>query len=127
MKIEFLAGGSPDCPLVRIYDFNSLAARRLHTAVCALSSGTAQSIAFHELPEIEMVDGCRITAQLSDTDWGVLPNAKESNSFVWMLKASTWDDIAGLIEPFRRSETNGFQWLDQTSNISVLLSPRGTW
>jgi len=45
-----------------------------------------------------------------------------------MLSQETWEQIAGLIESFCKSGgLSGYQWLDETSDISLLLSPDGSW
>ena len=37
MKLEFLANGSPDCPLIRIYEFNSKEAYKLRRIALQLA------------------------------------------------------------------------------------------
>jgi hypothetical protein len=127
MKLEFIADGSLDCPLIRIYDFDSLAACRLQNVFSQLASRKIEFGVLDELLEMETVDNCRVAIQVGKYNRGVLINSQKSDSFVWILNPITWDNVAGLIEPFCQSNLDGFQWLDQTSGISVLLSPSGTW
>ena len=127
MKIEFLDNDAPECPLLRIYDFDALAASRLRDALDTLSKKKGRSVEIHELPDTVGVGGCQITAISGDLDTGVLKTAKGRNAFQWILKPTTWDNVVGLIEPFCGLESKGFQWLDRIGKIAVLISHRGTW
>jgi len=42
------------------------------------------------------------------------------------LTRATWDNVAGLCDPFTTG-SGGHQWLDRTGEIAVLLSADGTW
>jgi hypothetical protein len=50
MKIEFLSGGSPDCPLIRLYSFTRPEALRLKQITGQLSTGELREIALHGEP-----------------------------------------------------------------------------
>lgn len=126
MKIEFLENGSPDFPLIRIYDFDESEVRTLFDAITALSNGSSKSVAIHELPKVESVAHCHLTAESTKRDIGVSRIRNEENSFLWELKPSGWDNVAGLIEPFLE-RLSGAQFLDSPSKISVLLSWSGDW
>jgi hypothetical protein len=60
MKLEYLASGSPDCPLIRLYDFTGAEVTQLHALVSGLASGAAERIEVHLLPFVEPVGGCRL-------------------------------------------------------------------
>jgi len=60
MKLELLGGGSPDCPLVRIWGFVPAEVCGLHEAVTRLAGGQAESVEVHSLPGVEPIDGCRL-------------------------------------------------------------------
>jgi hypothetical protein len=60
MKLEYLADGSPDCPLIRIYEFDHAEAGQFLAAVAALASGTANRVEVHMLPFVESLGSCRL-------------------------------------------------------------------
>ena len=125
MKLEFIASGARDCPLIRFYEFSRPEAQRLRELLKALLDGSQKSVALDEQPGIEPIQGCRLTARLGELDQGVRQTGP--SSFGWSLTSSGWDNIEGLLEPFCESDSAGFQWLTNTGNISLLLSRNGTW
>jgi hypothetical protein len=60
MKLEFLADGAPDCPLIRLFDFKNEEAARLKSILESLSNGSADNIALRELAGFEQINPCRI-------------------------------------------------------------------
>ena len=125
MKLEFLASGSSDCPLIRLYEFSCAEAQNLRELVKSLSNGSQKSVALDEQPGIEPIQGCRFTLRLGELDQGVRQRGR--SSFECILTSSGWDNIEGLLGPFCESDSAGFQWLTNTGNISLLLSRNGTW
>jgi len=123
MKMEFLESGAADCPLIRISGNDVDPCLRLKVAFGQLHSGTAHEIVLSDLPGIDPVSGCRLTAKAGKWDRGVL--VVDENAFEWVLTPSTWDNVAGLIEPFC-SHAGGYQWLDRTC-VAVLISATGWW
>lgn len=127
MRLEYLPDGSVDCPLIRLYDFDVSAAMSLLRLVTGLADGSITTIALHEVREIRSVDECRLTLIAGKSDEGVIRLAR-ANQFECVLTRTSWGYVAGLIEPFCTTGTSDrFQWLDQTSDISLLLSPAGLW
>jgi hypothetical protein len=94
-----------------------------------LSRGTIREIALHRLPWLTTVDGCELTLRSAAGDRGVLPAARGKGlSFECALTPRSWETVAALTEPFCQSVTHGqYQWLDETSSISLLLTPDGRW
>jgi hypothetical protein len=126
VKLEYLPDGSPDCPLIRLYEFTTTEVQTLLTAVQALAEGSAEKIAVHELPGVEPVDGCRLTLRVNKWDQAVLRIANPAE-FECAFRPITWDNVAGLIEPFVDGH-RGFQWLaDVPGEAQVLLSYDGKW
>jgi hypothetical protein len=129
MKIDYLENGSSDCPLIRIYRDEPEFCARLFSSLNQLSSGEAKEVSLTALPGVEPAGSCTLIAQVIKSDRGIVH--KEGNSFFWMLTSDSWQDVAGLIEPFCQFETKGFQWLDQVpaSDARVLISrsPDGCW
>ena len=127
MKIAFLPDGSPDCPLVRLYDFDASEACCLQSAVQRLASGTITELSLAETLSVEAIDGCTLTMQGWDADQGIVLSGS-GMSFVCRLSRFSWQVVAELISPFCMNSAPGrFQWLDETSPISWLLSPDGAW
>ena len=127
MKLEYIADGSPYCPLIRLYEFTDIETSGLRTKVAELAQGSSISIALHDLNFVTPIGGCELILIVADDDQGIL--ASDSDSlFMCMLSQETWEQIAGLIESFSKSGgLSGYQWLDETSDISLLLSPDGSW
>jgi len=128
MKLEYIADGSPYCSLIRLYEFTDIEASGLRTKVAELAQGSSISIALHDLNFVTPIGDCELILIVADDDQGIL--ASDSDSlFMCMLSQETWEQIAGLIESFSKSGglSGGYQWLDETSDISLLLSPDGTW
>jgi len=73
MKLEFLAEGSQDCPLIRLYAFDVGEAVQLRKLFRSLSTGSRQAVALHEEPGTEPVGGCRLDLHLGKGDSGVVP------------------------------------------------------
>jgi hypothetical protein len=127
MKLEYIADGSPYCPLIRLYEFTDIETSGLRTKIAELAQGSSISIALHDLNFVTPIGDCELILIVADDDQGIL--ASDSDSlFMCMLSQETWEQIAGLIESFCKSGgLSGYQWLDETSDISLLLSPDGTW
>jgi hypothetical protein len=125
MKLEYLASGSPDCPLIRLYDFSNVEATELCSTIEKLANGALREVAIGELPFITAIDGCQLSILAGTWDAGVvqLPDG----SFICRLTPDTWDNVAGLIEPFMQDAT-GYQWLVSTpGDAAILLSVNGQW
>jgi len=127
MKLEHIADGSPYCPLIHLYEFTDIETAGLRTKVAELAQGSSISIALHDLNFVTPIGDCELVLIVADDDQGIL--ASDSDSlFMCMLSQKTWEQIAGLIESFSKSGgLSGYQWLDETSDISLLLSPDGSW
>jgi hypothetical protein len=127
MKLEYLQDGTDMCPLVRIYEFDTAGARRIHDAFCSLASGSLQRVRLDEIASVDAVDDCSITFTRGTQDRGVVQVAKRE--FDVVLTALGWEQTAGLAEPFRDNCSCGYQWLTEqaSSDIELLFSPHGDW
>jgi hypothetical protein len=127
MKLEYLAEGSADCPLLRLYDFTSDEAKQLLIAVTGLATGSLERVDVERLPFVEPVEDCRLCLVRSPWDRAVVrigPSAFECG-----FTSARWDNVAGLIEPFaEEGSVGGFQWLATSpGEVAFLLSPSGKW
>ena len=123
MKLEFLPGGSEDCPLVRLYDFTAAEVDRLFAMVSAIATG--ESIAIHNMPEVDGVGECRLFLRSGSKDRGLLQLSNPAQ-FECILTSGSWDNTAALIEPFVHG-SGGYQWLVTTGDANLLLSSDGLW
>jgi hypothetical protein len=126
MKIEFLAEGSKNCPLIRLYEFDQGAALRLKELVSALAARTATSTSLHKQPWIEAIDDCKLELRLAIRDQGVIQVGPLRFEFV--LSSEGWTDVDFLLDPFCDGKpSSGFQWLSDRGKISLLISSNGKW
>ena len=126
MILDFLPHGSPDCPLVRLSKFSPVEARQLHDALSSLADGTVESIAVHELPFVEAIGEVRLTCRRSQWDQSLVKGITDCH-FECRFSPETWENVAGLIEPFTKGAA-GFQWLAGGSGeIGLLVSVDGQW
>jgi len=125
MKIEFLNSGSPNCPLIRLYEFKASEAYNLRRIAMQLARGKCQIIRLQEESVYSPIGGCELTLSRGEKDQGVFEAAPLK--FSWVLSKSGWFNVAGLIRPFSRGNLSGFQWLSSTDGIQILLSPDGRW
>jgi len=75
VKIDYLKDGSDDCPLVRLYDFNSEEAQRLRRMFQALAEGSTARVC---LEAVESVDGTHLTFVRSARDGGVTESGSKN-------------------------------------------------
>lgn len=125
MKIEFLAEGSPDCPLIRIFQFQPGEVEALRTACRELAEGNRTEFALHEQPWIEAVGGCAFVWKAGTKDIGVsLPRA--GDPFVFVFSDEGWREVEDKLLPFAHSSF-GFNWLTDGGDVEVLISNDGYW
>jgi len=127
LRLELLPSGSPSCPLLRFSGDDPIACTQLRDAFQQLASSKVKKVRISDLPGIEPVDHCSLTALVETRNRGVVP-VSGLNSFEWLLTTAGWDNNVVLIEPFcERHLFHSHQWLDSPSDIAVLFSPSGQW
>jgi len=125
VKMEFLAGGAPECPLIRLYDFTTDEARELRQVFYSLADGSLDDVALDGMPFIEAVHGCQLRLLLGASDRGIRPIS--SDVFEYTLTGPGWSNVGGLVDPFTESNSRGFQWLSNRRPVRLLLSRDGGW
>jgi hypothetical protein len=129
MKIELLESGSDDCPVIRIYGDEPEVCQEFQRAFEQLANASVEEVLLTNLPGVEPLSGCCLIAQVGRINRGIV--RKGRNSFFWVLTPTTWDNVAGLLEPFCRTESAGYQWLDESSaseaRVLVSTSRLGYW
>jgi hypothetical protein len=128
IRIEFIPDGSDDAPLILIWGYNIPASRELFHAFRALRDGTEQEIAIHRLPQFEGVGGVEMYAQISESDVGIEQRTR-GLVFDWRLSDIGWQRVEGFLAPFcgRYAAPGPFQWLDESSKVSVIFSTGRGW
>ena len=125
MKLEYLPGGSPECPLIRLYDFGQSEAKQLRKLVESLATGGRENVALHNEAWVESVGGCSLNLRRANRNQGI--RQSRTLRFECLLSPGGWSNVEGLLEPFCESETTGFQWLTYVGKVSLLISRNGQW
>src|SRR5690349_21605845 len=125
MKLEYLAEGSRDCPLVRLYEFNQAEAWTLRNLARSLATAERHSVSLHDEVWAESVGGCRLTFRRGNRNLGV--REVDPLNFECVLTSDGWSNVEGLLDPFCDSHTAGFQWLTSGGSVSLLFSQNGQW
>jgi hypothetical protein len=126
VKLEFLADGSADCPHIRLFEFTPTEAARLQSAVAGLATRIAERVEVHQIEGVESIGNCRLALVVRDWNQGVVRTDLGAN-FECGFTVATWDNVAGLIEPFAQG-SSGYQWLaDSPGEAPLLFSVDGRW
>ena len=126
MKLEYLPSGSPDCPLVRLYEFDATGASRLREAIRSLGDGSLQHVPLHEEWWITSIAGCQLDLRLGPRDLGLVERLP--SKFECVLTAQGWAEMAAMIDPFCAGKTTEtFAWLNEDGEALLLLTPSGRW
>jgi hypothetical protein len=125
VKLEYLAIGSIECPLIRLYGFDQAEVRELRQLVKSLSAGSLQEVSLKEKSWIQSVGGCDVTFRVGDRDESIRQHGPLS--FECVLASDGWKNVEGLLEPFCEPNASGYQWLIHSGKISLLLSHSGQW
>jgi hypothetical protein len=130
MKLEYFSEGSNDCPLILIYGQDPVGTLNLRLAFERLAVGLTDEIAVHEIPGYASIDGCKLFSRIGWSDIGIERQGKE-RIFICTLQKDSWLNIVGLLEPFAESvessDNNYHQYLDETSEIRLLISTHRGW
>jgi len=125
MKVEHLTEGSPDCPLIRLFNFTASEVQQLRKAFEALATGLLERVSLDGILCVENPDAILLEFVRSDRDTGIMK--RDQRTFVLELSAEGWTTAAELAQPFCQSSSLGHQWLTNTGGIRLLLSPTGHW
>lgn len=123
--MEFLESGSPDCPLIRLYEFKPSEAQSLRRIALQLAKGRTASVRLHKEHGLQAISGCQLTLSRGGEDRGV--NEIGPFEFAWVLTPSGWLSVSGLLRPFSKTSPSGYQWLCDGGKIRILISHDGRW
>ncbi len=80
------------------------------------------------MPDFRAVDDLTLIARTSRIDLGIRRVGHQLRDFELHLKPETYAQLAELTEPFERLDhERAFQWLDESGDARLLLSPSGWW
>lgn len=116
MKLEFLASGSPDCPLIRRFASNGEDLSWLEILLRSVISGSTNNVALHEQLGFEQVNACRPCLRAGPSDQGLRTVAP--GVFECVLTEYAWDTMAGLVEPLCEPDAQGYQWRNESAGIT---------
>jgi hypothetical protein len=119
MKIEYLEK-SHEGALIRLFDFNEREVTEFKHLLDQLVDGKINSLALHEYCNINPRDNCHLTFLPAEKDKGVQHRGSE---FECVLTKSSLSGISELVGTFAFAPAEGYEWLDETSPISLLISP----
>lgn len=125
MKLEYLSDGPNGSSLIRLYDYDLPEVRELRKLISELAAGAGERIALDEEIWVAPVGGCKLILRRSKRSSGI--RQVGLLDFECELSADGWNNVEGLLEPFCRSATTGFQWLTNQGKISLLISQNGRW
>ena len=125
--LEFVPEGIDDFPLVLLSDSTPEKAEKLSQALTPLVTDNDAVVDIHTLPFVSPVDGCRLSAKVSDEDIGAVLIENTKNHFKWRLTCQGWELVLALLGPLTEPDCrSGYQYLDpdDESDIEVILSSR---
>jgi hypothetical protein len=123
MKVEYLKE-SQDGALVRLFDFNEREVAELKHLLDQLVDGKIRSLALHEHCNINSQGSCHLTFLPAEKDKGI---QRKGSGFECVLTKSSLSSVSELVGSFAFAPAEGYEWLDETSDISLLISPEKRW
>jgi len=123
MKIEHLKE-SQDGELIRLFDFDEREVREFKILLDKMVQGQIESLPLHQHCNINPKDNSHLTFVPASEDKGVQRKGKE---FECALTKSSLSSISELVGSFAFAPAEGYEWLDETSDIALLISPDGRW
>jgi hypothetical protein len=129
LKLEYLAAGSKDCPLIRLFEFNASEARRLSKILRDLSNGLLLECALHSEAWVEVISGCRLTLRAGSRDLGIRQTAPADFVCEFTADGEAWLEMSEKVDVIISEDDciTGYQWLDDRGKIGLLLSRPGSW
>jgi len=125
MKIEYLAAGADECPLLRICDFQRSELVQLQSNCVAFAEGRMNKKPLAEHSGEPASDNCALLGKIDERDLGI-KCAKVEHLYVLVLSNDSWREIAEKLQPLIEHET-GYQWLSDQGDLRLLVSKDGTW
>jgi hypothetical protein len=126
MKLEFLAEGSAECPLIRLFEFEPHEVTALRQACSDLAEGRLIEFAVSDQSWAQPINSCRFIWRASKKDIGVrLPTPDQPS--VLECSKEAWREIKGKLSQFIEPHPDAFNWLSTEGDVKVLISTDGKW
>ncbi|MCC6739253.1 MAG: hypothetical protein IT452_09415 [Planctomycetia bacterium] len=127
MQLEFLADGSEDCPLIRLFGFSVEDLRQLCSVFQTCSRSPAGShLQLHSQPFVASIRGCTLTLSVGAHSLGVQRTGRPAE-FICILDPESWiearERAETLLDPIAES---AYQWICD-GDVKLLLSKSGQW
>lgn len=106
MKLEYLPTGAPECPLLRLYDFDSDTVRHFRGLCTELATGVRDCVQIPEDFQVEAIADCRLVLKRVRSRFDLRQVAPQV--FECALGREDWDNMAALLEPFCESGLQAF-------------------
>ncbi len=126
MRIEYLAGGAAECPLLRICDFQQSELTQLQSNCLAFAEGRRNKELVADHPGNPDANNCAVLGKIGESDQGVKQATKLEHVFVLILTNEGWQEVAEKLQPLIDHE-DGYQWLSEQGDLRLLVSKNGTW
>jgi hypothetical protein len=124
MRIEYMKDSS-NGPLLRIFDFSNAEVNEFKDLIDKLIAEEVQEVPLHEHCLINPNDNAHLRFKLGQNQ-GI---RNKGNEFECVLNKESYSNMVELISSFALHpvEFKGYYFLDETSDISLLISPDGEW
>ncbi len=109
-------------PVILMSPITPAKAEQLHKAIHDIILGSGKTLDIHTLPFISPLEGCILSAQISDEDIGAVLIDNTKNHFTWKLTRKSWEFSLALLHRFTEPDCSGYQYLDNTLGIFVIIS-----
>ncbi len=129
MLMEYLddPAARPQIRVLLLYDLGTAEVQALREAVDRLSRGKpGNELLVDALPGVTAVDGSSLVAAVGEADLGVEPDGADRH-FRCKLRASSWERVSGLLEPFLAAGSNAFQYLSKEGSVEWIISYDRGW
>ena len=124
MKLEYLADGAAECPLVRLYEFDPSQAQQLRE-LGLIAAGEREAVALQNEEWVEAVSECCLGLRVGSRNYGV--RQVKLQRFECILTLEGWSNVGDLLAPFAETHESAFQWLNNDGKIALLISQDGHW
>ncbi len=113
MKLEFLASGSRDTPLIRLYGAEVDPLRELSHQVERLALQTLHGVEVHNIPGVRAISDCQLRLEAASIRPRslVARHADGTLAFQAFATCEHWLTVHDLLESLIAPNNNGFQWL----------------
>jgi hypothetical protein len=125
-KVEYIATGVPDAPLVRMIS-NEDELRKLSFVITELLSDVSDCVSIDEILGGGGVNNCKLIFIRSQVSTGITETRK--SVFECRLDRCDWENVLGLVDGVMEYSGPCSQWLYDQGEIALLLSTNdnGAW